>query len=505
EWATRGRGPTRHFWTAAILLALLAPPGVLGWHEIAQRSSAGQANVTGTSNQLPVILVNAERIGARRVGSLMSRDALIRSLIPSRRAALAQLSRANRRLAGVAITAWAFLSLALIAWLMTGVFHWRRVQRAWQRTTVDGVDVDVSPLTGPAVLGFLSHRIVLPTWATTMQPEHRRLILAHECEHIEAHDPERLAFAIAVLILMPWNIGMWWCAARLRRSIELDCDARVLRRFPNAKEYGYVLLEVAARGRNTGALAIPMVGLLRLPSELELRLRAMTRVRTVGVRGAVCAGIAAVIAVAAAFAAPVPSLHVLRGQPTAGTMQLPRIRATISDTGSRQRQISLLLLRRERDSLLTVTRELAARERELSVTRARLDSMYVALRLRSAELRAEKNPPLLINPGSSANRYFEFHIDKPAAQLPGSSAPIYPDSLRHAGVSGRVDAQFVVDTAGRVVPKSIKILNATDPLFGEAVRSALPRMRFSPAELRGKHVRQLMKEPFVFAVTDSVK
>ena len=419
EWGLQGRVATRHVWTAAIVLALLAPPAALAWHASAQRSATAQSRANAVPEEMTMIVTNSPRADLRHTGALARRDAPVRSIFPNRNATIASLSRLSQRFANITVAMWALLSLSLIAWLAAGAFRLRRVQRAWRRTTVDGVDVDVSPLTGPAVLGFLSHRIVLPAWATTLPPEHRRLVLAHECEHISARDPERLALGIAALILMPWNVALWWCSARLRRAIELDCDARVLRRFPSTKEYGYVLLEVAARGRNTGALAIPMVGLLRLPSELELRLRAMTRSRTMGFRGAIGGGIAAFVAITAAFTTPVPSLQLRtaaepvanarpmrvqvrtaelqfdsvaysgtprtpRGALDSGTMQLLGDRRSRADTGSKHRADTTTTLGQQLDSLSLLKRELRDNGAALMIMRAQLDSTRTALQLARA-------------------------------------------------------------------------------------------------------------------------
>jgi periplasmic protein TonB len=97
--------------------------------------------------------------------------------------------------------------------------------------------------------------------------------------------------------------------------------------------------------------------------------------------------------------------------------------------------------------------------------------------------------------------YFEFQVEKPVVQAPGSAGPNYPDILRSAGVEGEVLAQFVVDTTGRADPGSFKVLKSSHDLFVNAVRNALPRMRFIPAEVGGRKVKQLVQQPFSFAIT----
>ena len=97
--------------------------------------------------------------------------------------------------------------------------------------------------------------------------------------------------------------------------------------------------------------------------------------------------------------------------------------------------------------------------------------------------------------------YFEFQVEKQVSPYPGNSAPRYPDMLRSANVEGEVLAQFVVDTSGRADMNTFKILKSTHDLFTNAVKSALPNMKFYPAEVGGKHVKQLVQMPFQFNLT----
>lgn len=97
--------------------------------------------------------------------------------------------------------------------------------------------------------------------------------------------------------------------------------------------------------------------------------------------------------------------------------------------------------------------------------------------------------------------FFEFQVEKPVQALPGGSQPRYPDILRQAGVEGEVLAQFIVDTTGRAEMNSFKVLKTTHELFGNAVKNALQGMRFIPAEVGGRKVRQLVQQPFSFAIS----
>ena len=91
-------------------------------------------------------------------------------------------------------------------------------------------------------------------------------------------------------------------------------------------------------------------------------------------------------------------------------------------------------------------------------------------------------------------------VEKPVVARADSPRPRYPELLRSAGVGGEVVAQFVVDTLGRVEVGSVRVLRATHPLFAQAVERTLPVARFIPAEAGGHRVRQLVQQPFAFAV-----
>jgi protein TonB len=94
--------------------------------------------------------------------------------------------------------------------------------------------------------------------------------------------------------------------------------------------------------------------------------------------------------------------------------------------------------------------------------------------------------------------YFEFQVEKPVQQIPGTGTPRYPDPLRSSGVEGEVQAQFVVNEDGKAEPGTFKVLKATNELFAAAVRTALPQMRFYAAEVGGHKVKQLVQQSFQF-------
>ena len=99
--------------------------------------------------------------------------------------------------------------------------------------------------------------------------------------------------------------------------------------------------------------------------------------------------------------------------------------------------------------------------------------------------------------------YSVLEVEERAARTAGSAAPAYPPELMKLGTEGRVYIRFVVDSSGRADPTSIEVLHSTHPLFAEAVRSTVPMMRFTPAMVGGRRVRQAVEQNFEFRITQT--
>jgi beta-lactamase regulating signal transducer with metallopeptidase domain len=176
---------------------------------------------------------------------------------------------------------------------------------------VDGIRVRITEAVGPAAVGVRRPLILLPRWTSELAPHLRALVMLHEREHVASGDPAMLLSAVVLVTLFPWSPALWWALHRLRLSIEMDCDARVLRRHPDIRQYGQLLLFVSQHGRRerwTHALSLITVASLRLGGpHLSHRIIAMTRTRTK--RSAIAAGlllVAAVVTGSLAFTFPVP-------------------------------------------------------------------------------------------------------------------------------------------------------------------------------------------------------
>lgn len=94
--------------------------------------------------------------------------------------------------------------------------------------------------------------------------------------------------------------------------------------------------------------------------------------------------------------------------------------------------------------------------------------------------------------------YSVLDVEESVVRAEDSAAPVYPPAMAREGKEGHVLMRYVVDTTGRVDMTMSAMLQSSHPLFAEAVREVLPRMRFTPAMVGGQKVRQLVEQNFTF-------
>jgi bla regulator protein blaR1 len=245
------RGATRWFWLAAILASLLVPTVM--------------ASVT---IQLPDVVGTklAEKI-------VVLRDATSIPLAPQRWLETGQgAARAPLVSDSGLKMAWLSVSLLMVVILaVSGVTLFRR-QRTWASGTIGDAAVQVSPDVGPAVVGFLRPRIVIPAWLRDSPLQDQMAVIAHEKAHLRAGDPQLFTVALCLLVFMPWNLPLWWHLRRLRNAIEVDCDARVLDSGHDPVAYGRTLVNVGEK--QSGSL-MAVAAMSESPSLLEERISIM--------------------------------------------------------------------------------------------------------------------------------------------------------------------------------------------------------------------------------------
>jgi len=476
--------PTRWAWAAAMALALAIPAAVRLAPAPPAAPVAAPAAPSAPGMRRPAPLAAKTRVSPLAIAPALE----LGGWDPALRAA------------------WGASSAAvLLALGAMGIVLARR-RRAWRTAEVDGVPVLVSRDTGPAVVGLLRSRIVLPAWALAADEEARRLVLEHEREHVRAGDPRLVAIALLVAVLLPWNPAAWWMLRRLRLAIEVDCDARVLRRRADVRAYGTALLEI---GRRTVRSPLPVAAFAEPVSSLERRIRIMTATpaRRPLLRAS---GFAAVAATLVVLACEAP-------QPTQPPSQEPTFNRTalppdppgvlqLADVDDQPELVNRAAVRRQlqegyppllRDAgvegLVTVSMVVGA------------DGLTRLPAVIHTDHEAFREPALAavagmrFQPAKKDGRAVAVRVALPIAfQLSGSaSGPPsaegagneheaalldavrrhYPPLMRDAGITAQVGVSFTVGADGRARGVTI-VGDGVDPAFARAARAVVADLTF---------------------------
>ena len=258
-WST----PRRLVWLMILIVAMAAPPLL--------------AIRPATRTAAPTSIAPVSFPPSRPTSNVAPIPRAERRSSPVTRVTLASSTPVVTQLAPYVVTAWLAASLALFGMFALAVLRLRVQSRSWRDAIVDDVPVLVSSDIGPAVIGTMRPRIVVAEWTLALDDSKRALMLRHELEHIRARDPILLRLATLSLVVFPWNAALWFVVRRLRQSIEIDCDSRVLGAIDPAsdapRDYGMLLLLVGARRATPLPTAAGFTG---YPPFLERRIKAMT-------------------------------------------------------------------------------------------------------------------------------------------------------------------------------------------------------------------------------------
>ena len=244
--------PRRWIW-CVIIPTSLALPGYYRWHHTVSVSAVQQAVQPALGDALGM-------------GSLTILDPAWWARVQSYDSAI------NR--------VWLPVSGLLLLWGLASAWRISRIVSLSRRSRsdangpaiVDGVPVVVTDLAGPATVGLWRSRVLVPRWVLALPGPQRQYVVRHEEEHRRAHDARLLFAASLPIILMPWNVAMWWQLRRLCLAVELDCDNRVVAALGDATAYGELLLKVAEAGSRGPRLQPAFLGGM---GSLERRLTAL--------------------------------------------------------------------------------------------------------------------------------------------------------------------------------------------------------------------------------------
>ena len=317
---------------------------------------------------------------------------------------------------------WALLVAGMLFRLGRAYRRLRSEMRTWTPGRVLGSQVMFADDRGPAVVGIRRPVVVMPRWIPELDDRLLRLVFLHEREHQRAGDHRLFAVAVAALVLMPWNLFLWWQVSRLRLAIEFDCDRRVLERGESPRDYADALITVG--GRVSAPLLAAPAFAARKPA-VERRLRRMTeplaRLRIPRTLGAT--GVAA-LAIILVLGTPQPE----------APMDAPAPAADVDI---------------EENPLVRLAERASQADRPTFV--------------------AYDTPPVLQN----------------TAEIQQVLERAYPTDLRDAGIGGQVELWLYVDLTGAVVNHEIKMSSDNDALDRAAAEVA-QQMRFRPASNQGE-------------------
>ncbi|WP_419938880.1 TonB family protein [Candidatus Palauibacter sp.] len=340
---------------------------------------------------------------------------------------------------------WLLLIAAMVGYLGRIYGRLRSEMRTWTPGHVAGSPVMISDERGPAVVGIRRSIVVMPRWIPELEDRLLRLVFLHEREHQRAGDHRLFAAAVAALVLMPWNLLVWWQVSRLRLAIEFDCDRRVLRRGESPRDYADALLTVGSRV--SGPLLAAAAFAERKPA-VERRLRRMTEpaasmrpLRTLGASGVV------MVAVLFVLGCPGPETSVNAPEPPAATVTPP---SESSEWAPPLGPGEEAMARGDRPSFIAYDR-----------------------------------PPVLQNAGEVSDALMEA----------------YTQDLKEAGIGGRVEMWLYLDASGVVRNSELKTPSGHDALDAAAA-DVVATMRFEPAMNRDEPTDVWVSQWVTFEVLD---
>jgi TonB family protein len=369
-----------------------------------------------------------------------------------------------------------------------------------------------------ATWGVIRPRILVPMHARGWSDARIRAVLQHELAHVRRRDWFVQVAAEATRAVHWCNPLFWIACRRLRLESERACDDAVLREGVAADDYASHLVDIIRSARPSSLPTAALMPMAR-PSTLHRRVAAMLNTRlprgpisgraiAVMTIGLLCVALA-IASVRAAEEGP----HPLAGfvyDPTGAV--LPGVTITLQDDRENRWQTvsddsgrfefapvsagkyvlaaaipgfralrQPIQLRNTRDWTRAVTLQVGEVQESIVIREPRI---------REANGGAS-NEPTPIRVGGSIQPPRKVRDVK----------PVYPRSMRAAGLEGVVPLEAIIARDGTV--QSLRVLSAqVHPDFARAAMDAVRQWRFDPTLLNGKPVEVVMNVSVEFALDD---
>ncbi len=124
----------------------------------------------------------------------------------------------------------------------------------------------------PITIGWLRPTVILPEYWRSWPPAQLDAVLTHEGEHVRRRDAMVQWLALLNRAIFWFHPLAWWLERRLSALAEEACDAAVLDRGHDPRDYSAYLLELARSIGQSGA-RINLVGMAMPGSSLPRRIR----------------------------------------------------------------------------------------------------------------------------------------------------------------------------------------------------------------------------------------
>lgn len=377
--------------------------------------------------------------------------------------------------------------------------------------------------TAPSVLatwGWRKPRVLLPAHAATWTDDRVRIVLCHEIAHIARCDWVVQVVAEVLRAIFWFNPLAWILCQRLRRTSELACDDAVLSAGVPARDYAVQLLDIARICRLPDRALVPTMPMARR-STLEGRITAMLNAdlnRRVPTRRSRLSVAATVIMLTVAIGALRPSAQIgsliLSGSAydTSGGV-LPQVTLTLEDAQAVRMQATTDSAGRFEfapagpgryvlEASLQGFREL---RQEITLKDPRDWHRAITLQVGTLQERIsvrERRPAMTRPvPGSEPAAPLRVGGNIRVPRKLKDVRPIYPASMRDAGLEGVVPIDAIIGTDGAVV--SVRVVSAqVHPDFAVAAVDAVRQWRFSPTLLNGTAVEVVMTVSVQFSLSN---
>jgi TonB family protein len=371
-----------------------------------------------------------------------------------------------------------------------------------------------------ATFGVMRPTVLIPRSAIGWSEDRVRVVLLHELAHVKRRDWLVQVLAESARAMFWFNPLFWIACARLRRESECACDDEVLAAGMRPDRYAEHLVEIARRNRHIQmpwAAVVPMARQSTLEGRVTAMLNPGLDRRTPSRLAAFVSSalvVATVIVAASLRLAAQGNALAVEGRvfdPSGGV--LPGVEVTLEDgnkikwptTTDREGAFKFEPVGAGNYVLEASLPGFKSLRHEFVLAAGRRAPQNVTLQVGSLEetirVTAKRPAPAAASqPGQQPARVrIGGNIKQPMKTL--DVRPVYPESMRAAGLEGVVPMEAVIGVDGRVL--FARVVSAqVAPEFAASAIAAVKQWQFTPTLLNGVPVEVQVAVSISFGLED---